>query len=171
MRSPRSLPRWSRSADDRKPSAGCGSFPGLPWFVFLLEYRTQFALGSGYGRNVHSRFRAYHSMPRKMADARPTFPLAAQRYTQAQTKAVQPPDDRTYSAEVTSFPSNLPHHRSARAEFPYTRSIMIPPFSPFVKHFFRIIYKKPKVFSLKSENKIISSRQTAALFLIVRRQH
>ena len=29
------------------------------------------------------------------------------------TEAVQPPDDRTYSAEVTSFPSNLPHHRNA----------------------------------------------------------
>ena len=49
-----------------------------------------------------------------MADARPTLLHLAQRYTQAQTDAVQPPDDRTYSAEVTSFPSNLLHHRSAR---------------------------------------------------------
>jgi hypothetical protein len=48
-----------------------------------------------------------------MADARPTF-LLPQRYTQRKTEAVQPPDDRTYSAEVTSFPSNLLHHRSAR---------------------------------------------------------
>ena len=48
-----------------------------------------------------------------MADARPTLLHLAQRYTQAQTDAVQPPDDRTYSAEVTSFPSNLLHHRSA----------------------------------------------------------
>jgi hypothetical protein len=74
-----------------------------------------------------------------MADARPTFPLP-QRYTQRKTEAVQPPDDRTYSAEVTSFPSNLLHHRSARSEkfanFPYTRPIMISPFRLFVKHIF-----------------------------------
>ena len=80
-----------------------------------------------------------------MADARPTFPLP-QRYTQRKTEAVQPPDDRTYSAEVTSFPSNLLHHRSARREkfanFPYTRSIMIPLFSHFVKHNFRKNRKK-----------------------------
>ena len=48
-----------------------------------------------------------------MADARPTFPLP-QRYTQRKTDAVQPPDDRTYSAEVTVFQRNLPHHRSTR---------------------------------------------------------
>ena len=48
-----------------------------------------------------------------MADARPTFPLP-QRYTQRKTEAVQPPDDRTYSAEVTVFQRNLPHHRSTR---------------------------------------------------------
>ena len=60
-----------------------------------------------------SRRRAYHSRPWKMADARPTFPLP-QRYTQRKTEAVQPPDDRTYSAEVTVFQRNLPHHRSTR---------------------------------------------------------
>ena len=93
----------------------------------------------GTVRTVCSRLRAYHSRPRKMADARPTFPLP-QRYTQRKTEAVQPPDDRTYSAEVTSFPSNLLHHRSARSEkfanFPYTRPIMISPFRLFVKHIF-----------------------------------
>ena len=55
----------------------------------------------------------------------------------AQTEAVQPPDDRTYSAEVTVFRRNLLHHRSARAVFPYTRSIMIPQVPPFVKRNFR----------------------------------
>ena len=50
---------------------------------------------------------------RRKADPSPL----AQRYTQAQTNTVQPPDDRTYSAEVTSFPSNLLHHRSARFFF------------------------------------------------------
>ena len=30
---------------------------------------------------------------------------------------------------------------AVRAEFPYTRSIMIPPFSPFVKDFFRKNHK------------------------------
>ena len=54
-----------------------------------------------------SRRRAYHSGPRKMADARPTFPLP-QRYTQRKTEAVQPPDDRTYSAEVTAFSAQSP---------------------------------------------------------------
>ncbi len=72
-----------------------------------------------------------------MADARPTFPLSP-RYTQAQTEAVQPPDDRTYSAEVTSFPSNLLHHRSARIIFPYTRSNIVTFSSLFVKHYFCI---------------------------------
>jgi len=75
-----------------------------------------------------------------MADARPTFPLP-QRYTQRKTEAVQPPDDRPYSAEVTGFRRNLLHHRSARAEFPYTRPIILPPFASFVKDFFRINYK------------------------------
>jgi len=74
-----------------------------------------------------------------MADARPTFPLP-QRYTQRKTEAVQPPDDRTYSAEVTVFQRNLLHHRIARAEFPYTRSIILPLFPLFVKHFLQIFY-------------------------------
>ena len=87
-----------------------------------------------------------------MADARPTFPLP-QRYTQRKTEAVQPPDDRTYSAEVTSFPSNLLHHRSARAEFPYTRPIILPPFYCFVKHNFRKNHKIFYVFLAFSEKK------------------
>ena len=49
-----------------------------------------------------------------MADASRPSPRA-QRYTQARPRTVQPPDDRTYSAEVTGFHRNLPHHRIARA--------------------------------------------------------
>ena len=86
-----------------------------------------------------------------MADARPTFPLP-QRYTQRKTEAVQPPDDRTYSAEVTVFQRNLPHHRSARAEFPYTRPIIIPLKPLFVKQYFRKNHKIFNVFSALSEN-------------------
>ena len=87
-----------------------------------------------------------------MADARPTFPLP-QRYTQRKTEAVQPPDDRTYSAEVTSFPSNLLHHRSARAECPYTRSIILTRTAAFVNYFFRKFHKNFYVFLVFSEKK------------------
>ena len=52
-----------------------------------------------------------------MADARPTLVHGAAIYAQ-HSRTVQPPDDRTYSAEVTSFPSNLLHHRSARVVIP-----------------------------------------------------
>ena len=97
-----------------------------------------------------------------MADSRPTV-LLSQRYTQRNPEAVQPPDDRTYSAEVTSFPSNLPHHRSARlcfpekfANFPYTRSIMIPPFFLFVKHIFRKNHKNFLEFSFNSQSLFLS---------------
>ena len=83
-----------------------------------------------------------------MADARPTFPLSP-RYTLAQTEAVQPPDDRTYSAEVTSFNEQSP--ASSQCAFrqaalgPYTRLNSIPCLFSFVKHFFG---KNYKVFSL-----------------------
>lgn len=90
-----------------------------------------------------------------MADrGRPFF--RSRRYTPALPEAVQPPDDRTYSAEVTVFQRNLPHHRSARAESPYTRSIMIPSVSPFVKNFFRIFHEILYLFSVKTENSFYS---------------
>ena len=60
------------------------------------------------------------------------------RYTQRR-RSVQPPDDRTYSAEVTAFRRNLLHHRIARAEIPYTRTVIIPPRVSLVKHFFKKI--------------------------------
>ena len=89
-----------------------------------------------------------------MADARPTFPLS-QRYTLAQTEAVQPPDDRTYSAEVTVFRRNLLHHRSARAEFPYTRPIILPLIPLFVKYNFRKNHKNFYVFLALSQKLLI----------------
>ena len=86
-----------------------------------------------------------------MADrGRPFF--RSRRYTPALPKAVQPPDDRTYSAEVTVIQRNLPHHRSARAESPYTRPIMIPSIHPFVKDFFRVFHEVFPLFSVKTEN-------------------
>ena len=54
-------------------------------------------------------------------------------------RSVQPPDDRTYSAEVTAFRRNLLHHRIARAEIPYTRTVIIPPRRSLVKNFFKKI--------------------------------
>ena len=51
---------------------------------------------------------------------RPTLVPGAAIYAQ-RSRTVQPPDDRTYSAEVTSFPSNLLHHRSVRIVFPIAR--------------------------------------------------
>ena len=62
-----------------------------------------------------------------MADARPTLVHGAAIYAQ-RSRTVQPPDDRTYSAEVTSFPSNLLHHRSVRIAFPIARRYDTTPF-------------------------------------------
>ena len=94
--------------------------------------------------------------PMKNGRPRPTF-SQAQRYTQALTEAIQPPDDRTYSAEVTVFRRNLLHHRSARAVFPYTRSHSIPSPNPIVNHFFRKNHNFFYAFSLKSEKNICPS--------------
>ena len=77
---------------------------------------------------------------------RPTLPIGAAIYASAH-KAVQPPDDRTYSAEVTVFQRNLPHHRSARAVFPRTRSNIIPLRKGIVKQNFRENHKVCSAFS------------------------
>ena len=91
---------------------------------------------------------SFHVM--KNGRPRPTS-FSAQRYTPDASKAVQPPDDRTYSAEVTAFRRNLPHHRSARAVFPYTRSNTIPFEFPFVKKKFRKNHKLSRKNSLNVE--------------------
>ena len=97
-----------------------------------------------------------------MADASRPVPRA-RRYTQAQPRTVQPPDDRTYSAEVTGSRRNLLHHRIARAVFPYTRSNILPRSSRFVNRNFRINYKNSESFSSVSEkNGPVHGSQTDA---------
>ena len=205
MRCRRSLPRWSRSTDDRKPSAGCGSFPGLPCLCFLLDKTYSVFVVSGYGESLalwspapdsfsavffgafsfvllalhQARHRRSHlkslkktqsekcgavftrcrlsrqattsqtilcvlsrcfvphwqaatcenlsvvgdrkalSTPscvsfraKKNGRHKADLPPAPAIYA-AKTEAIQPPDDRTYSAEVTVFQRNLLHHRIA----------------------------------------------------------
>ena len=56
-------------------------------------------------------------------------------------QVLQPPDSRTYSAEVTSFPSNLPHHRRLR---PNRRLIMIQQHPRVCQAYF---FKKPSYFA------------------------
>ena len=70
---------------------------------------------SGYGELVIVRaaVRIIPSHEKWPTEADPSF-IRAAIYASA-SKAVQPPDDRTYSAEVTVFQRNLLHHRSARS--------------------------------------------------------
>ena len=94
--------------------------------------------------SVHAAVRITLSHEKWPTQGRPS--PKAQRYTQAQ-RTIQPPDDRTYSAEVTAIRRNLPHHRSARAVFPHTRSDIIPPQSEIVKKNFRKNHKLCPSFS------------------------
>ena len=70
---------------------------------------------AGYGRTfaVRAAVRIIPSHEKWPTEADPSF-IRAAIYASA-SKAVQPPDDRTYSAEVTVFQRNLLHHRSARS--------------------------------------------------------
>jgi len=108
---------------------------------------------SGYGRADLFTPPCVSFQAKKNGRRKADQPPAAAIYA-AQTEAAQPPDDRTYSAEVTVLRRNLLHHRIARLEkfanFPYTRSIMIPPFSSFVKQNFRKNHKIFIVFSVLS---------------------
>ena len=104
------------------------------------------------------RRRAYHSVPRKMADARPTLSPAAAIYARRLQKQFSRPMTGHTPRKLPFFRRNLPHHRSARAECPYTRSIMIPSIQLFVKNFFRKIYKKSKQFSVISQNFIYTHK-------------
>ena len=72
-------------------------------FVFLLECNVLSLLGAWVRSNffVPAAVRIILSQEKWPTQADP-FPCP-QRYTQAKTEAVQPPDDRTYSAEVTVF--------------------------------------------------------------------
>jgi len=83
----------------------------------------------------------------------------AQRYTLALTEAVQPPDDRTYSAEVTVFRRNLLHHRIARIRIPYTRLNNITWYLQIVKHNFRKNHKETYVFSVILQKLLFRAQQ------------
>lgn len=74
-----------------------------------------------------------------MADASRPSPPGAAIYAGA-SRTVQPPDDRTYSAEVTGFRRNLLHHRILRAEFTHTRFPIIQQFGFHVKGNFDKIF-------------------------------
>ncbi len=106
---------------------------------------------SGYGRTVLFTPPCVSFQAKKNGRHEADLSPAAAIYA-AQTEAVQPPDDRTYSAEVTVFRRNLLHHRSARAEFPYTRPIILPLIRLFVKYYFRKNHKNFYVFSVISQN-------------------
>ena len=79
--------------------------------------------------------RAYHSTCMKNGRLVPALPPMERRYT-PHTCLPQPPDDRTYSAEVTVFRRNLLHHRSARSLIPNSRSLIIIHRAVNVKHYF-----------------------------------
>ena len=105
---------------------------------------------SGYGRADLFTPPCVSFQAKKNGRRKADQPPAAAIYA-AQTEAAQPPDDRTYSAEVTSFLSNLLHHRSARIIIPYTRPIILAPISCFVKNFFRKNHKIFYGFSYKTQ--------------------
>jgi hypothetical protein len=63
------------------------------------------------------------------------------------------------------FRRNLLHHRSARAECPYTRSIMIPLFRVFVKNNFRKNHKFFNIFLYISQIVSVQKQGLSALFL------
>lgn len=85
---------------------------------------------------LDTRYRAYHSRPRK--NRRKAGRFLPYQAIYAVYGLAQPPDSRTYSAEVTSSLSNLPHHRRLR---PCGRSAIIlhPPVC--VKWFFKNIWQ------------------------------
>ena len=96
---------------------------------------------AGYGRALLSAPPCVSFQGMKIGRQAPTI-LPKPGDIRQRKRSVQPPDDRTYSAEVTAIRRNLLHHRIAhRRVSPHTRRDMIPPSKPNVKHFFRIIYK------------------------------
>lgn len=108
-------------------------------------------LSLGTVENLYPLGRVYHSAPQKKADmCRPNIRNAAiySRKPPAD-RGSQPPDDRTYSAEVTVFPRNLPLHRILRLFLLNTRSIIIQDLPLIVKTIFYFFNKFLKLFSVK----------------------
>ena len=115
----------------------------------LKTYSVMLSLGTV--ENLYPLGRVYHSAPQKKADmCRPNIRNAAiySRKPPAD-RGSQPPDDRTYSAEVTVFPRNLPLHRILRLFLLNTRSIIIQDLPPVVKAIFYFFNKFLKLFSVK----------------------
>jgi len=86
-----------------------------------------------------------------MADARPTSSCRSDIRSAKQKQFSRPMTGHT-PQKLPLFRRNLLHHRSARAECPYTRSIILPPFALFVKDFFRKNHEIFHVFSVNSQN-------------------
>ena len=61
-------------------------------------------------------------------------------------EAVQPPDDRTYSAEVTVIRRNLLHHRIARIVIPYALKYDTMFFPACQAHFQKNLQKYMRIF-------------------------
>ena len=96
---------------------------------------------AGYGRALLSAPPCVSFQGMKIGRQAPTI-LPEPDDIRQRKRSVQPPDDRTYSAEVTAVRRNLLHHRIAHCRVsPHTRRDMIPPPKSNVKHFFRIFYK------------------------------
>ena len=86
-----------------------------------------------------------------MADARPTSSCRSDIRSAKQKQFSRPMTGHT-PQKLPFFRRNLLHHRSARAECPYTRPIIIPSEELFVKHYFRKNHKFFLVFSVKMQN-------------------
>ena len=110
---------------------------------FLLKYIRKLTLSSL--RTVRA-LSCYHAFVRITPGHKKTGMMTG-RFPSCQTiyavaRSSQPPDYRTYSAEVTSFLSNLPHHRRLR---PSRRLVIIQQHrrvcQAFFKNFFVVFFR------------------------------
>ena len=123
---------------------------------------------AGYGRTfaVRAAVRIIPSHEKWPTEADPSFRPAI--YASAY-RIVQPPDDRTYSAEVTAYSSAISRIIAVRAVFPYTRPIMIPSRRQFVKCKFRRnhkVFPKNSAFFRKSHPRRHPASHTGKLVFV-----
>ena len=90
---------------------------------------------------------------RRKADLSPGAAIYA-----AFPEAVQPPDDRTYSAEVTVFQRNLLHHRSAQRRLRLHALDNSTISAAFCQYYFSVIFTK--IYKFFRENRRICPPQT-----------
>ena len=116
----------------------------ISWFArVVFPPKFSYSVLRGYLGTVelfHSRRRAYHSRPRKMADARPTFPLP-QRYTQRKQKQFSRPMTGHTPQKLPPFGAISCIIAVQCVDFAHTRSIILTRTAPFVNCFFRIYHK------------------------------